>query len=239
MPIDTLILTAAFLTGLMGGVHCSAMCGGIAAVLSPQQSRQNALPHALALNVGRIGSYSMAGLLAGTLGSVFVGWIRLPDLALGLRSLMGVMLMLIALRLLFPRQFAFKLPGSTVLWRSLEKAKFHLPATGLLRTIGLGVIWGWLPCGLSTSVLVAAWFEASPLHSSLMMLAFGLGTLPLMTAISYSGSRFGLVLTDRRWRALSAALIFIAGAITAAAPWLAHNIGAHAWLQALGCRSLV
>ena len=72
MPIDVLVLSAAFLTGLLGGVHCTAMCGGIAAVLSPQ-ARQHALPHALALNLGRIGSYSLAGLLAGTLGAVFVG----------------------------------------------------------------------------------------------------------------------------------------------------------------------
>ncbi len=238
MPIDTLILTAAMLTGLLGGVHCSAMCGGIAAVLGPQ-TRRNALPHALALNLGRIGSYVLAGLLAGTLGSVFVGLFRLPDIALGLRLLMGLVLMLIALRLLFPRQFSFKLPGSAVIWRGIEKAKSLLPATGMRRTVGLGAIWGWLPCGLSTSVLLAAWFEASPLHSSLMMLAFGLGTLPLMTAISYSGSRFGGILADRGWRSFFAGLIFLAGAVTAAAPWLAHSSTAHTWLQALGCRSLL
>ena len=238
MPIDVLILGAALLTGLMGGVHCSAMCGGIAAVLSPQ-SKQDALAHALALNLGRIGSYGLAGLLAGTLGSVFVGLFRLPDVATGLRSLMGLVLMLIALRLLFPRQFAFKLPGGDLLWRGIEKAKSYLPAAGMLRTLGLGAIWGWLPCGLSTSVLLAAWFEASPLHSSLMMLAFGIGTLPLMTAISYSGSRFTGILADRGWRTLFASLIFLAGALTAAAPWLMHSDTAHAWLQALGCRTLL
>lgn len=238
MPVDLLILGAALLTGLLGGVHCSAMCGGIAAVLSPQ-SRQNAFANALALNAGRIGSYALAGLLAGSLGAVFVGWFRLPDIALGLRSVMGLVLMLIALRLLFPRQFAFKVPGSTVLWRGLEKAKSWLPAAGTARAVGLGAIWGWLPCGLSTSVLIAAWFEASPLHSTLMMLAFGFGTLPLMTAISYSGSRFGLALANRGWRTLFATLIFLAGAITAMAPWLVHSVGAHAWLQALGCRSLL
>jgi sulfite exporter TauE/SafE len=238
MPIDVLVLSAAFLTGLLGGVHCTAMCGGIAAVLNPQ-ARQSALPHALALNLGRIGSYSLAGLLAGSLGSVFVGVFRLPDLALGLRSMMGVVLMLIALRLLFPKQFAFKVPGSSILWRVIEKAKSLLPATGMRRTIGLGAIWGWLPCGLSTSVLLAAWFEASPLHSMLLMLAFGIGTLPLMTAISYSGSRFGLMLAQRGWRMLLASLIFLAGAGTAMAPWLIHSTGAHAWLEALGCRSLL
>lgn len=238
MPVDSLILTAALLTGLLGGVHCAAMCGGIAAVLGPQ-SRQKALTHALALNFGRIGSYVLAGLLAGTLGSVFVGLFRLPDVALGLRSMMGLVLMLIALRLLFPRQFAFKLPGSTVIWRGIEKAKSLLPATGMLRTIGLGAIWGWLPCGLSTSVLLAAWFEASPLHSSLMMLAFGLGTLPLMTTISYSGSRFSGLLAERGWRTLFAGLVFTAGALTAAAPWLMQSSAAHALLQSLGCRSMV
>ena len=238
MPIDLLVLSAALLTGLTGGLHCSAMCGGIAATLGPK-ARAQALSGALALNIGRIGSYTLAGLLAGSLGSVFVGLFRLPGLATGLRSAMGLLLMLVALRLLFPRRFAFKLPGSLWLWRGIEKIGTRLPAHGLLRYLGLGAVWGWLPCGLSTSVLLAAWLEADPVHSSLLMLAFGLGTLPLMTALSYSGARFSGFLNQRSWRLAFAATVFLAGAITAAAPWLAHAPGAHTWLQALGCRSLI
>lgn len=237
MPVDFLVLSAALLAGLTGGAHCALMCGGIAASLNGHD-KESALPHALALNLGRIGSYTLAGLLAGLLGAAFVGLVRIPDLALWLRSVMGLLLMLIALRMLFPRRFAIANALASPLWRLVSKAKATLPASGLWRSLGLGAIWGWLPCGLSTSVLLAAWMEASPLHSSLMMAAFGLGTLPLMTAMSYSGARLQGLLDNRRLRAGMALLVLSAGALTAAAPWLMRVPEMHGVLAALGCRSL-
>ena len=72
MPVDFLVLGAAFLTGMMGGVHCTLMCGGIAVSLDAQ-TRARALPHAFMLNLGRISSYALAGILAGGIGALFVG----------------------------------------------------------------------------------------------------------------------------------------------------------------------
>jgi len=238
MPIDFLVLGAALLSGLMGGVHCSLMCGGIAASLNGQP-KQQALPHALALNSGRIFSYTLAGLLAGLIGSAFVGIVRVPGLAIGLRSVMGLMLMLLALRMLFPRRFAFALPGNSRIWQMVSGLKRRLPESGLKRSFGLGALWGWLPCGLSTSMLLAAWLEASPLHSSLIMLAFGLGTLPLLTTISYSGARFQGLLGHKGLRSGMALVVFFAGLLTASAPWLMQAPALHGLLEALGCRSLV
>ena len=88
-------------------------------------------------------------------------------------------------------------------------------------------------------LLLAAWLEASPLHSGLLMLAFGLGTLPLMTTLSYSGARFQNLLGHRGLRTGLAVTVFISGVLTAAAPWLMHAPGMHGLLTALGCRSLV
>ncbi len=237
MPIDFLVLSAAFLTGISGGLHCSVMCGGIATSLSAK-SQGPAWANALALNLGRVGSYTLAGLLAGTLGTAFVGIVRKPELALGLRSLMGLFLMLIALRLLFPRKLAFALPGNGLIWRLVSSLQRHLPSAHPWRALGLGALWGWLPCGLSTSMLLAAWLEASPLHSSLLMLAFGLGTLPLMTAVSFSGARFSGILSNNGLRITLAVSVLLAGAITAAAPWLMQVPVLHGWLTLLGCRSL-
>jgi hypothetical protein len=238
MPVDFIVLGAALLTGLLGGAHCTLMCGGIATSLSAK-TQANPFAHALAMNLGRIGSYTLAGVLAGLIGSVFVGMVRVPNLPIMLRSVMGLLLMLIALRMLFPRQLAFTNVGNSALWRLLSGIKDRLPQSGYPQSFATGALWGWLPCGLSTSVLIAAWFEASALHSGLMMLAFGLGTLPLMTAISWSGSQFSALFRKKGLKTGIAAMIFLAGLLTALAPLLMRSAGAHAWLEALGCRSVV
>jgi hypothetical protein len=238
MPVDFIVIGAAWLTGLLGGAHCTLMCGGIATSLSAR-NQSHPLAHAVAMNIGRIGSYTVAGALAGLIGSAFVGVVRIPELPLILRSVMGLLLMLIALRLLFPRQLAFTAIGNSTPWRLLSGIKDKLPQSGYPQSFATGALWGWLPCGLSTSVLIAAWFEASALHSGLMMLAFGLGTLPLMTAISYSGSQFAALFRKKGLRNGFVALIFLAGLLTAAAPLLMRSPGAHAVLEALGCRSLI
>jgi sulfite exporter TauE/SafE len=238
MPIDFLVLSAAFLSGLLGGAHCTLMCGGIATSLAAK-NQSHPFAHALSLNSGRILSYTIAGLLAGSIGALFVGFARAPALPIILRSMMGIMLMLIALRMVFPRQFAFAILGNSAIWRLISGLKSKLPQTGLLSSFTLGALWGWLPCGLSTSILLAAWLEASPLHSSLMMLAFGLGTLPLMTSISYSGSQFARFFQHKKLRNSFATLIFLAGLLTALAPLLIQSATAHSWLQALGCRSII
>lgn len=238
VPIDFLVLAAAFLSGLLGGGHCTLMCGGLATSLN-LKSQHHPFAHALSLNTGRIATYTFAGLLAGTVGAFFVGMARTPALPVILRSVMGVLLMLIALRMLFPRQFAFTALSNSAVWQLVSGLKSKLPESGLLGSFAKGALWGWLPCGLSTSVLMAAWLEASPLHSSLMMLAFGLGTLPLMTSISYSGSQLTQFFQNRMLRNGFAAMIFLAGLLTALAPFLTHSAQAHRWLQSLGCRSLL
>lgn len=236
MPVDFLVLSAALLSGLMGGVHCTLMCGGIAVSLNGPVPPGSLSP-AVLLNLGRITSYTLAGALAGGIGTLFIGVVRLPELAIALRSIMGLLLIGLALRVLFPRQLAFTIPGNGRIWRLVSGLKQHLPASGPLRSFGLGAVWGWLPCGLSSSLLLAAWLEANPLHSSLLMLAFGVGTLPLMTTISYSGARFQHRLGHHGWRIGLASMIFTAGLLTATAPWLVHVPGMQGVLVALGCRS--
>jgi sulfite exporter TauE/SafE len=62
MPIDLIVLGAAFLSGILGGIHCTAMCGGIASTLNAQ-NRSKQFTHAVLLNLGRVSSYTLAGLL--------------------------------------------------------------------------------------------------------------------------------------------------------------------------------
>ena len=85
-----------------------------------------------------------------------------------------------------------------------------LPADTHARRLALGVLWGWLPCGLSTTLLAAAWLQADARNGALTMAAFGLGTLPVMLPLTWSGLRLKLWLQHGRWR--------IAAGISAA-PW--------------------
>ena len=238
MPIDLIALGAALLSGLFGGVHCVAMCGGIATAL-PATARGHAFAAALWLNLGRVVGYTVAGVIVGGLGGGLLRIARLDGLANALRAVVGAILILAALRLLFPTRFVALTRFGQYVWQVLQPLRQRVvPATGPLRPFALGLFWGWLPCGLSTTLLLAAWFEASALHGGLLMLAFGLGTLPLMTGLSWSGAHFARQLAQPTWRATAALFIAMAGMATLAAPWLMRSPVAHAWLSALGCRTL-
>lgn len=239
MPIDLIALLGAFLSGVFGGVHCVAMCGGLATSLGGAQAGSRPGRQALWLNLGRVGGYVLAGALVGGVGTALWRVLRLDDWAFALRSLVGVVLLIAAARLLWPGRLAFATRAATAVWQRLRPWRDRLvPASGPGRPLVLGVFWGWLPCGLSSTLLMAAWLEASAWHGALLMLAFGLGTLPLMTGLSWSGAHFAPQLARPALRRTAAALIALAGLMTLAAPWLVHQPALHGWLEALGCRSL-
>jgi sulfite exporter TauE/SafE len=238
MPVDLLVLSAALLTGLLGGLHCAAMCGGIATSLSAAVSRPG-LGSSVALNGGRVLGYTLAGALVGGLGSGLLSLARSDGLATGLRVAMGAVLLMAAARLLWPQRLGFLATGAAWFWRGVQPLQARLvPADGPLRPWVMGLFWGWLPCGLSTTLLAAAWLEASALHGGLLMLAFGLGTTATMVPLTWSGARLVGLARRPGWRRAGAAVIALAGLLTLAGPWLAHQPGLHAALQALGCRSL-
>jgi sulfite exporter TauE/SafE len=241
MPLDLLVLGAAFLTGLLGSAHCAAMCGGIAVATAlparPRASWPERLWQALAPSLGRIGSYTLAGAAVGGLGAGLLGALDLEAAGPWLRTLIGAVLLLAAVRLAVPH-WALRLPSGPAapLWQGLAPLRRAVPASGPWRPLALGALWGWLPCGLSYTLLAAAWLEGSALHGGLLMLAFGLGTLPALMALAAAGLRWGL--PQGGWRYAGATLIGGAGLLTLAAPWLVQVPVLHAALAALGCRSL-
>ena len=239
MPIDWLTAGAALLTGLMGGVHCAAMCGGIATGFSAM-SPHGGWWRAMEPNLGRVAGYTLAGALAGGLGYGIVGLARMEWLALGSRMLVGVVLVVAALRLLDRNgRLGLSRPGAGRLWQWLRPLQRRLlPANTSAKRIGLGMLWGWMPCGLSTTMLAAAWLQADARNGALTMAAFGLGTLPLMLPLTWSGARLGQRLQRGPWRTGMAAVILGAGLLTLAAPWLMQIPALHGPLVALGCRTL-
>jgi sulfite exporter TauE/SafE len=173
-------LLTALLAGLLGGVHCVGMCGGIVAAFSFRAD--GTLPpfrmH-LAYNLGRITSYTIFGALAGLLGASLKLAEFLPVQTL-LYVLAQVVMILLGLYLAGFNQWVlvFERVGGA-LWRRVKPVfQKLLPVKTLPQALLAGVIWGWLPCGLVYSVLVSAVAAGSAPSGAALMLAFGLGTLP-------------------------------------------------------------
>ena len=239
MPIEWLTLGAALLSGLLGGAHCAAMCGGIATGFSAMSARGGWIP-ALEANFGRVAGYVLAGAIVGGFGHGLLSIARLDWLATTLRMLVGLVLVVIALRLLDRRgRLGFLSRPGMALWPYLRSVQQRLlPADTHARRFGLGVLWGWLPCGLSTTLLVAAWLQASSINGALTMAAFGLGTLPVMVPLTWSGARVGRWLQQPGRREAAAAFVLLAGLVTITAPWLMKVPALHAVLSALGCQPI-
>lgn len=238
MPIDWLVVGGALLSGLLGGAHCAAMCGGIATGLSIHQ--RGGWWMALQPNLGRIAGYVLAGVIVGGIGHGLLDIARLPRLTLALRAMVGLVLILAALRLLDSKgrlAFLGRRGGHVWQWLRPLQRRF-LPADTAGKRIALGLLWGWMPCGLSTTLLAAAWLQASALHGGLTMAAFGLGTLPVMLPLTFAGARFGQRLQRGGWRTAMGLCVLFAGVLTLAAPLLMHAPALQGALTALGCRSL-
>ncbi|MFN0164410.1 MAG: sulfite exporter TauE/SafE family protein [Burkholderiales bacterium] len=226
-------LGAIFLVGLFGGMHCAGMCGGIVAALSGGPVGAVALPvraagpsadsmraqaglpwsSLVALNGGRICIYVCTGALAGWAGSLAV----FVEGVLPLQFLMYVaaQCMLIALGLYLlgvPRYIAPLERAGARLWALLRPlAGRFVPVRSTGRAFALGLLWGWIPCGLVYSVLATALLAGDAAGGASVMLAFGLGTLPnllfaaaLMRAVARRGR-------TAWWRGVSGGLVLTLG----------------------------
>lgn len=169
---------ALFLVGLLGGTHCVGMCGGIVGALSMGGPARWSMH--FAYNGGRIFSYALAGALAGALGAATLGLDQQWPIRQTLFLLANLMLIALGLYLLgVTRALAFTERAGQHLWRHLQPmTRRFLPARTVAQAFPLGLLWGWLPCGLVYSALVSALSAGSAERGAALMLAFGLGTLP-------------------------------------------------------------
>ena len=172
---------AVFLIGLLGGTHCLAMCGGIVAALTVQlPGKKTAWPLQLAYNLGRISSYTLAGAAFGMLGSI--GLLLNDLLPVQLALYVAANLMLVALGLYLTgvtKALAFSERIGGLLWARIQPlTRRFLPARSVGQAFPLGLLWGFLPCGMVYSALTLALLAGSAARGAGLMLAFGLGTLP-------------------------------------------------------------
>ena len=204
-----LLLTSAALAGLLGGVHCAAMCGGIVSVVCAGSAARLPWSRALAYNFGRIASYAVAGALAGGVGQAALAWRGEVVLRQTLMTAAGVSLLVLALFLAGWTPLVRAIEGAGgMLWRRLQPyARLVLPANSAPRALGLGLLWGWLPCGMVYAVLLTAAATGSIADGALVMAAFGLGTLPNLLAIAAFAQRVQVYARRMAVRYAAAAII--------------------------------
>lgn len=185
-------LAGAFVAGLVGSPHCIGMCGGFASACATD------VPRGASYHVGRLTTYAGLGALAGALGHLVPGptWVT--------TAISGTLLVGFALSLagVLP-SFAPTLPGLGRL-AGLARAR-----GGTLGAWGLGAATALLPCGLVWAALAVPVSTSSPTTGALAMVAFGVGTTPLLAAASLGLNR---ILVGRLWaRRVLALGVLVAG----------------------------
>jgi uncharacterized protein len=237
-----LSLVPIFFVGLLGSVHCVGMCGGIVGALSvasqpPSRSlssrpmrpfpvavatrgaggvHDGALGGALRMvsyNLGRIGSYAVAGALAGGVAGGARAFAGMPALVSASYWLANLMLVALGLYLMDAwRGLAQLEAAGQTLWRKLHPLmKYLLPLDSPLKMFAVGALWGWLPCGMVYSVLMTAMLSGSARSGSIVMLAFGLGTLPTLLVMGMLGASLKAWLQRRPVRVASGLVILAFG----------------------------
>jgi sulfite exporter TauE/SafE len=220
----TLSAGAALLLGLAAGGHCLVMCGGITAALGIATAKDAAgRPRRtllVAYQLGRIGSYVLAGLIFGSLAGGVVAIANADAVSRALRVLSAGAMLLAALVVIGRvHDPAARLGGR--LWARLAPlGRRLLPVATPLRALAFGAVWGWMPCGFVYTVLLIATLQADPLHAALTMAAFGLGTLPVMLAASLGLARASALAMPRLSRSAAGFLLLAGAALTLAGSWL-------------------
>ncbi len=201
---------AAFLIGLLGGVHCVGMCGGIVGALTVQMPRRQRTWHLhLAYNAGRIASYGAAGAIMGVIGGAGLMFNRVLPMQMLLHILANLVLVILGLYLAgLGNQWARVEALGAWLWRRIQPYGARiLPADTAVKAFALGTLWGWLPCGLVYSMLATALVSGGAASGAGVMLAFGLGTLPNLMLAGMAFKRLRDITSNRRIRLAAGALV--------------------------------
>ena len=184
-------LWTAFLMGIIGSVHCVGMCGPIAISLPYKvgmQTKEETFMKILLYNTGRVITYSFMGLILGFVGKGFFTM----GIQKGVLIALAVILIIIALFSIDVESEALKIPLMKKFNDKIKSTLARLLKNTSIKTFLLiGILNGFLPCGLVYMAIAAAIATGSILSSVLYMALFGLGTMPMMMALGYGGNFIG------------------------------------------------
>ena len=181
-------LWSAFLIGLFGSLHCVGMCGPIALSL-PITSKQkwSILIDLLTYNLGRIITYSFIGLIVGLFGRAifFSGYQQHLSITLGVIIILSVLFISNSETKFSKAIGIYKLQN----WLTRKFGMF-INKIGKFSLLVIGLLNGFLPCGLVYMAIAGAFTNYEITSAMLYMTVFGLGTLPLMLFVSIGGRSF-------------------------------------------------
>lgn len=209
--------------GLLGSLHCVGMCGPIALTLGLNRPLSPGfVVGRVVYNLGRALSYSVMGATAGVIGYgvTAAGYQQVLSIAAG-----GLMLLILVAALLGTHLGAGPLRVvANAVRRTLGPLLRRAESPGSLFLIG--IVNGWLPCGLVYVALAASLSMGTPLKAAFFMFLFGLGTLPLMLAMSLSGSRIGGLLRPNYlyWVGIIVAGLMVVRGLNLGVPYLSPKI---------------
>lgn len=222
------LLWTALVLGLAGSLHCIGMCGPIAIALPiGPGSRLNYTAGRMAYNVGRAITYALLGLVCGFVGRTILmaGYQQSLSIALGLLILLAVLL---------PSGLLAKITGLSFHARLMARLQglwarmFSRSSISSLFVVGL--LNGFLPCGLVYVALAGSIATASPLYGAAYMAIFGLGTLPVMFAMAMLGHMVGAGFRARLRRVVPVAgvllaALFILRGLSLGIPYISPKLG--------------
>ena len=197
-------LWSAFLLGLAGSLHCAGMCGPLALALpAAGVSRTPFILGRLAYNVGRIVTYSLMGVVFGLVGRTvwLSGFQQAMSITLGVLLLAG---------LLASRRLALWQPVNSLVNRIKSPLSALLRRKNVPAQFLLGLLNGFLPCGLVYVACAGATVTGDPLRGALYMVLFGVGTFPMMLAIGLSGKLIPFKLRLKLLKAVPASVFVLA-----------------------------
>ncbi len=225
-----LSLVTALTIGFLGSTHCIGMCGGIVGALNaglPQTSRQSRftpIAYHITYNSGRFLSYSVAGGLAGLIGAQST---KIPlGTVIPVGGLIaGLFMIVLGLHLAgWQRAFAWIESAGGHLWKYIQPlGKRFLPVKTPMHGFGLGLVWGWLPCGLVYSALALSMVSASPSRGALLMFAFGLGTLPMLLTIGTAYGHLRGIARNLTIRRIAGVTVILFGVYTVLTTSIGHG----------------
>lgn len=209
-------MVAAWIAGILGGLHCLAMCGAYVTIVQgratvPLEPRRDVVAGQVAAHAGRVLTYVLLGTLFGAAGGTAFAQAFSP-LQRGLYVAANVMLLLLAWGIARGRTAPSSLEalGLRVYSALAPAAGRTLRGRGIASRFALGALWGLTPCALVYGVLPLALLSGGAWQGALIMLAFGVGTLPNLLAAGWALSRVKRRLEAKsvRWAAGAIVAVF-------------------------------
>jgi len=210
----------AFITGLLGGVHCFGMCGGIVGALSlshPSTAKQSSsLAIILGYNIGRISGYVVAGAIVAFIGSSLIELTGIQSAQQILATIASLFMIALGLYLagIWNGIAKLEIIGKH-LWKHIQPiSQRFMPIKSFKQALPVGFLWGWLPCGLVYTALIWTLSAGGAMEGALIMLAFGLGTLPNLLAMGLVAVRLAKWIKHPAVRITAGLLVIFLGLLT-------------------------